>query len=73
MVRVNWGPMKMILGDFIQLPLNHLIDLDSLALPSHVGTALGQVKMNIQQISVIRRAGFSFSSIAFVKEKELFQ
>lgn len=63
--------MKMILGDFIQLPLNHLIDLVSLALLSHVGTALGQVKMNPQQISVIHGAGFPFSLTALVKEKLL--
>jgi hypothetical protein len=65
--------MKMILGDFIQLPLNHLIDFHSLALPSHVGTALGQVKMNIQQNSVIHGAGFPFRSIALVKKKKFFQ
>lgn len=60
----------MILADLTRPPLNHLIDRELLSLWFHAGTALGQVKMNIQQITVRHGTGFPYGSIALVNKKK---
>lgn len=60
----------MILADLTRPPLNHLIDRELLSLWFRVGTALGQVKMNIQQIPVRHGTGFPYGSIALVNKKK---